>query len=184
MLPRRVLACEYFASALLWEQKHKQTRLFFFSYFVTKKLHNQTLSVAEETVSKNILILCVCVCWGGGVCVCWCYSWHFYGFPCLILKYDDCGENCLMEKLEMMERVKCMLLVGALWHPWREWGGAGVWGCESLGGMGSGILLVMYYTLRGLGKGVGVGVLGLSACQHSHCAKAGVRVESGISWCC
>ena len=74
----------------------------------------------------------------------------------------------------MMERVKCMLLVGALWHPWREWGGAGVWGCESLGGMGSGILLVMYYTLRGLGKGVGVGVLGLSACQHSHCAKAGV----------
>lgn len=28
-------------------------------------------------------------------------------------------------------------------------------GCESLRGMGSGILLVMYYTPRALGKGVG-----------------------------
>lgn len=54
-------------------------------------------------------------------------------------------------------------------------------GCESLRGMGSGILLVMYYILRGLGKGVGVGVgvFGLTVCQHSHCAKAGVGAGVG-----
>lgn len=33
--------------------------------------------------------------------------------------------------------------------------GGGEQGCESLRGMGSGILLVMYYTPRALGKGVG-----------------------------
>lgn len=38
------------------------------------------------------------------------------------------------------------------------WGGGDAWwgpGCESLRGMGSGILGVMYYTPLGLGKGVG-----------------------------
>lgn len=69
---------------------------------------------------------------------------------------------------------------GELWHPWRERGGGCEGrGCESLRGMGSGILLVMYYILRGLGKGVGVGVFGLTVCQHSHCAKAGVGAGVG-----
>lgn len=38
--------------------------------------------------------------------------------------------------------------------------GGGEQGCESLRGMGSGILLVMYYTPRALGKGVGGAQLG------------------------
>lgn len=86
-----------------------------------------------------------------------------------------------MGKVERMERVKCMSSFWGVCHPWKERGGCGRPGCESLRGMGSGILLVMYYTLRGLGKGVGVGVgvLGLSACQHSQCAKAGVGAGVG-----
>lgn len=53
-------------------------------------------------------------------------------------------------------------------------------GCESLRGMGSGILLVMYYTPRPLGKGVG-GVQ-LWVCANSHCAKTlGAGDHSSLS---
>lgn len=68
------------------------------------------------------------------------------------------GENCPMGKVETMERVKCMSSFqggnGSHGGEGRGDGGAGR-GCESLRGMGSGILLVMYYSLGGLGKGVG-----------------------------
>lgn len=63
-----------------------------------------------------------------------------------------------MGNVETMERVKCVSsFQGGWWQPWRGGRRRRGCGCESLRGMGSGILLVMYYTLGGLGKGVGVG---------------------------
>lgn len=122
----------------------------------------------------------------GGACVCvyGCYSWHSWillaGNFVPVNKIWWWGENCPMGKVEMIERVKCMSSFWGGMAPMEGVrGSCGGRGCESLRGMGSGILLVMYYTLRGLGKGVGVGVFGLSACQHSHCAKAGVGAGVG-----
>lgn len=60
----------------------------------------------------------------------------------------------MMGKVEEMERVIRMSPKSPFLGGMPAAGG-GEQGCETLRGMGSGILLVMYYTPRALGKGVG-----------------------------
>lgn len=70
-----------------------------------------------------------------------------------------CSCYCTVEEMMRKEEIEGVIrmspqfpFLGAC-QPWeRKRGGQG---CESLRGMGSGILLVMYYTPRALGKGVG-----------------------------